>query len=246
LDHNYYQGFSVKPKKGMGLFFGSLDQHGNCNPMTKHVGAQVTKGEKWVLQRWYHEDWMIPGGGHDNVLCDTGNNCRHYMYNQNRAKCKELGKEGELLKDAGNTKDAIKKLQEALSYWPSDPMANAHLGEILMTQGKAGEAIKHLKAAVRVARKFPAVHFMIGEVSLKNKDFEEASASFKALVAATPDDTDGWYMLAQSLQGTGKYVEALEAIQTHLKVNRRDVRFRSPHAKGSQLKTQLEAHVGAP
>jgi hypothetical protein len=65
-------GFAVKPKKGMGLFFGSLDKYGKCNDLTKHIGAEVTKGEKRVLQRWYYEKYMIPSGDTDRVLCDIG------------------------------------------------------------------------------------------------------------------------------------------------------------------------------
>ena len=114
-------GISIKPKKGMGLFFGSKDKNGKCNKKTQHIGAQVTKGEKRVLQRWYYETYLVPAGDADTVLCGLGNNCRHYMYNQSRVKGYHLSRDAGKLKDARKWDEAEAMLRESLEHWPWDP-----------------------------------------------------------------------------------------------------------------------------
>jgi tetratricopeptide (TPR) repeat protein len=229
-------GISVKPKKGMGLFFGSLDKYGKCNQMTKHVGAQVTKGEKRVLQRWYYNNFLVPAGDTDSVLCDIGNNCRHYMYNQTRVKGYKLGQKGGELKANGKMEEAEKTLKEALTYWPWDPMTNAFLGEVLKAKGDKKGSIKHFTAAVEIAGKFPDPYWFLGEFNLQDKKFDEAEHNFRKVVASTPKDQDGWYFLAQALQGQSRNKEALKAVMTHLRINPGD-------QDGVQLRQAIQASL---
>ena len=229
-------GISIKPKKGMGLFFGSLDRYGKCNMKTTHVGAQVTKGEKRVLQRWYYNKFLVPAGDTDAVLCDIGNNCRHYMYNQTRVKGYKLGQKGGKLKNEGKDKEAELVLREALTYWPWDPMTNAFLAEVLKNKGDKEGAIKHFKAATEIAGKYPEPYWFLGDFNLNDGKFEEAEYNFRKVVTSSPKDQDGWFMLAQALKGQGRSKEALKAVQAHMRINPDD-------GDGKDLIQQIKAKM---
>ncbi|EDO49036.1 predicted protein [Nematostella vectensis] len=47
-------GIKVKPKKGLALVWNSMDARGNCDPLSLHDAKQVTKGHKYIIQRWYY------------------------------------------------------------------------------------------------------------------------------------------------------------------------------------------------
>jgi hypothetical protein len=224
-------GISVKAKKGMGLFFGSLNSRGKCNKQTTHVGAQVTKGKKRVLQRWYYDKQLaltprssriltraVAGGNTDNILCDNGNNCRHYMYNQSRVKGYNLGQKGFDLMTAGKMDEAEKVLKEALTYWPWDAQSHSFLGEVMKQKGDKESAITHFKAALETAGKYPDPHWFLGDFALNDKNLEEAAYSFQNVVDVQPRHANAWILLATALHGQGKSKDALEAAKKHLRI----------------------------
>ncbi|XP_031556482.1 probable prolyl 4-hydroxylase 7 [Actinia tenebrosa] len=47
-------GIKVKPKKGLALVWNSMDQDGNCEPLSLHDAKKVKKGHKYIIQRWYY------------------------------------------------------------------------------------------------------------------------------------------------------------------------------------------------
>ncbi len=45
-------GFDVHPRQGMAVYFTSVDDEGNLDPVSLHGGAPVVSGEKWILTQW--------------------------------------------------------------------------------------------------------------------------------------------------------------------------------------------------
>ena len=46
---------SVKPERGLCIIFHNLKPDHNVDPLTRHTGAAVDRGVKWVLSRWIRE-----------------------------------------------------------------------------------------------------------------------------------------------------------------------------------------------
>ena len=44
----------IKPKKGKGIFFRTLDKNDEIIPESLHGGKPVIKGEKWICNNWIH------------------------------------------------------------------------------------------------------------------------------------------------------------------------------------------------
>ncbi|XP_039265616.2 uncharacterized protein LOC120341207 [Styela clava] len=47
-------GVKVRPKKGRALLWNNMGSDGNCDLHSFHKAAMVTKGRKYILQRWYY------------------------------------------------------------------------------------------------------------------------------------------------------------------------------------------------
>lgn len=49
-------GVSVRPEKGKGILFWTLDDKGKIIPQAKHGGEKVRLGNKWICTKWVHLD----------------------------------------------------------------------------------------------------------------------------------------------------------------------------------------------
>ena len=49
-------GVSVRPEKGKGILFWTLDTNGKIIPQAKHCGEKVRGGNKWICTKWVHLD----------------------------------------------------------------------------------------------------------------------------------------------------------------------------------------------
>jgi prolyl 4-hydroxylase len=49
-------GVSVRPEKGKGILFWTLDANGKIIPQAKHGGEKVRRGNKWICTKWVHLD----------------------------------------------------------------------------------------------------------------------------------------------------------------------------------------------
>lgn len=47
-------GIWVKPRKGRALVWNNMNKEGKCEHLSIHQAAKVTKGHKFILQRWYY------------------------------------------------------------------------------------------------------------------------------------------------------------------------------------------------
>lgn len=50
-----------KPPRGCGLIFDSVKADGSVDPMTLHVGAPPTSGQKWAISKWFRTKALRPG-----------------------------------------------------------------------------------------------------------------------------------------------------------------------------------------
>jgi hypothetical protein len=237
-------GFSVKPKKGMGVFFGSLDKSGNCDKRTKHVGAKVTVGEKKVLQRWYYKNFITGNCPATSILCDGGNNCRHYIFNETirRGGCDQIPRI-EKLNNNNQADEAEKLAKKALAVWPWTPYTNAVMGQLLAMKGDRAGSTKYLKAALETCDKFPDPYYFLCMYELDARRFDKAEACYRKLLeskdAMSTEQLVGmaaWRSLALSLQGQGLWEDALNAVEAHLRLAPTD-------SEGRQLKLALQREL---
>ena len=54
-------GVGYKPPAGGALMFDSVKADGSVDPMTLHTGAPPTRGEKWVISKWFRTKALRPG-----------------------------------------------------------------------------------------------------------------------------------------------------------------------------------------
>lgn len=58
-----------KPPRGCSLIFDSVKPDGSVDPMTLHVGAPPTAGQKWVISKWFRTKALRPGeDGRPNLV----------------------------------------------------------------------------------------------------------------------------------------------------------------------------------
>lgn len=50
-----------KPPRGCGLIFDSVKPDGSVDPMSLHVGAPPTSGQKWAISKWFRNKALRPG-----------------------------------------------------------------------------------------------------------------------------------------------------------------------------------------
>lgn len=51
---------AYRPARGSALVFDSVKADGSVDPMTLHTGAPTTRGEKWVISKWYRTQALRP------------------------------------------------------------------------------------------------------------------------------------------------------------------------------------------
>eukprot|EP00937_MAST-01D_sp_MAST-1D-sp2_P007293 g7293.t1 len=235
----------VRPKKGSALFFASRTD-GRCDKLSEHIARSVTKGKKIVVQRWYYTKYLIPTGEKDSVLCDIGNNCRHYMYNQSRVEAVELGEKGQAAKQQGRSSEAMALYRKGVQAYPTYPYTAAWLGEALANAGRNDEALPHFQNAIRAAGLFPDAHYFAGTLHQGAARLEEAAFHFRQVLKAQPQDQDAHFLLADTLEKQAGSAEGREArslrkaalaeVRLHLRVNAGD-------NQALRLRAHLEANL---
>ena len=225
----------VRPRKGSALFFASTDKRGRCDKTSEHIAMPVQLGKKVVKQRWFYRHFLIPTGESDSVLCDIGNNCRHYMYDQRRVAAVRHGDAGQAAKKRGDTAKAAHEFEAAAKVYPTYPYTAAWHGEVLSNAGRQAESVSFFRNAIRAAPLFPDAHYFAGTALLDGGRFAESVHHFEKLVEAEPKDKDGNFMLANALlrqskeggPGSKKLKQrARSALQMHMKINPADAQAR--------------------
>ena len=178
----------VRPKKGNAVVFTGQTIDGACSILSRHEARAVRPGgaNKLVLQTWYHrqprtlEAVALPEQ-RDEVICDRGGNCRHYMHDQRRVQALRLASEGERLGRAGDVEGAKRAYEAAITIHPMFPEVRAWLGELLFNQGRPQEALLHLMAALDVGDVFTKGAYFAGASLVRLQRPEEALQQLKSI-----------------------------------------------------------------
>lgn len=107
--------------------------------------------------------------------------------------------------------DAIEAYKKAYEIDPDIPELRVAIGNLLMREGRDAEAREYLKEGVSGADTKPEVVYNYAVSLMREKKFHAAIPSLRSVVQQRPEMFQGWLALAQSLQQTKQYAEAVTA-----------------------------------
>jgi TolB-like protein/DNA-binding winged helix-turn-helix (wHTH) protein len=113
---------------------------------------------------------------------------------------------------------ALAHLRDTIDAWSGDPDRSIERAEQLITE------------ALRIDESIPQVHFAKSQVALFRRDYTQAIRDADRAVALDPNYADGYGLLAWVLHYAGRPDQALEPMQTALRLN--------PHAPSVYLLVQ--------
>jgi tetratricopeptide (TPR) repeat protein len=126
---------------------------------------------------------------------------------------------GNALVQTGQMSEAIALYQTALSEAPNAADLWLSLGQALWKQGDAEGAIAAAHHALSFNADRKDAHRLLGLAYLAQGNADLAAEHWRSLLAQQPEAVEGWYNLAAALMQAGEPVEALQCLQTALKLN---------------------------
>lgn len=180
----------VRPRKGAALFFQSLTDDLACDLRSQHYAALVHRGTKVVLQRWYYTNFMAPMEyDFEEVMCDGGRNCRHYLFNRRRVAAARLVTEGQRLAGRGQVEQAEAAYRDAYELYPTLSYAAAMHGQAVYEKQRDLERSKRiLSDALHEAPMFPAVHYYLGRIYLEQQQLALGKRHLEIVLAVPNPD----------------------------------------------------------
>ncbi len=103
----------------------------------------------------------------------------------------------------GDIETAVPLLEQALALEPGLARAHFFLGAGLRTLGRYDEALEHLEAARAQYPRDRVVLGQIGRIQFLQRRFDDAIATFEAVLQIDPEDLQAHYNLMLSHQGAG-------------------------------------------
>ncbi len=110
---------------------------------------------------------------------------------------------GHLFEQVGDLNSAMAAYSQALDIFPSHLQAMAGTGRLLGTAGRYEDAQRILRRAIGF---YPAESFLLvdlGRLFQDNRSYRNAIAAFQEATRIAPDDTEGYYALAEVLEIVG-------------------------------------------
>ncbi|WP_205369747.1 tetratricopeptide repeat protein [Thermoleptolyngbya sp. PKUAC-SCTB121] len=126
---------------------------------------------------------------------------------------------GNALVQTGQMSEAIALYQTPLSEAPNAADLWLSLGQALWKQGDAERAIAAAHHALSLHANREDAHRLLGLAYLAQGNADLAAEHWRSLLAQQPEAVEGWYNLAAALMQTGEPAEALQCLQTALKLN---------------------------
>jgi len=115
--------------------------------------------------------------------------------------------------------DAIEAYKKAFEIDPDFPDLRVAIGNLLMREGRDAEARQYLKDGVASSSTKPEVVYNYAVSLMRDKKFHAAIPSLRTVVQELPDMYQGWLALAQCLQQTRQYGEAVTTYEKAYALN---------------------------
>ena len=116
---------------------------------------------------------------------------------------------GAVLRQQGNSTEALKAMQNALALLPDDAEANYNLAVILKEQRQFADAEASYRNVLEINSNFAPAHNGLGNVLKAQGRLKEAEVSYRQALKIKPDFIDALDNLAQILLARREYTEAL-------------------------------------
>jgi len=181
-------GLSLRLARGTAVVFENLDgRDSSCDVRSAHVAAEVTKGQKTILQRWYYSVWMpSPATESYRVYCDASSNCRGYIYSSEHRKADELYHKGLAYYEKHQDQKAMKLFRKALQQEPTNTDVLFKLGEALANNGDLDGGISEMKLGLQHAGGNTQVWFVMARMMDAAGRKDEAIEALRKTIELAP------------------------------------------------------------
>jgi predicted O-linked N-acetylglucosamine transferase (SPINDLY family) len=126
---------------------------------------------------------------------------------------------GNILREKGESDEAIIHYQESLQIDPRLAEAYNNLGLALQEKGRLDEAIDCYQKALNANPALTGIYYNLGTVFQDRKDFEQAEMYYRKAIETDPHDADAHYNLANVLRESNSIDDALLHYKAALAVN---------------------------
>ena len=154
---------------------------------------------------------------------------------------------GDFYFKGGNYKAAVSRFREALQWKPNDALATFRLAQALEKNGEIEEAYKHYQTYLQILPGGPSAEeakkarsrlephleirsgrplaqrqierdLEVGRDMLKGKKYDSALLRFREVLELDPQNPDGLFWLAKTLEAKGERAEARQHYYTYLRL----------------------------
>ncbi len=113
----------------------------------------------------------------------------------------------------GEIQDAYMALNQAISFWPDEPVWQSWAAELAGTLENHQACVQHWEIASRLRPEYFPYAMALGAAYLRNSQPYQAISSLDRASMMNPNRPDLWYMLAQAYRQTGQYNVALQCAE---------------------------------
>jgi tetratricopeptide (TPR) repeat protein len=143
---------------------------------------------------------------------------RFIVFNHNRIRAEAHTLPGTALDKLGQTDEAIRHYQQAISLKPDDAKAHNDLGVALADKGQADEAVPQYQEAIRLKPDHADAHNNFGLVLGRKGQIEEAIRQFQEAVRWKPDSAEPHNNLGIVFYQQSRIDEAVRQFQEALRL----------------------------
>jgi tetratricopeptide (TPR) repeat protein len=149
--------------------------------------------------------------------------------------------EAQTLRDRGHIEESIVKFKQAIAADPRHSAARTALGELLIKIRRDDEAITVLRAAVDKNPTYSLAWYDLAFALRARNQHAAAVDAYEHYIKLKPADPDPYYGLGRSLQHLGRLIEARQAFETYLSLEKRPTEQRWVESAENQLRTLTAA-----
>jgi len=126
---------------------------------------------------------------------------------------------GKVYENTNRLEEAAEAYQKAYELDSSITDLRVTIGNLLMRLGRDQEASEYFRAGVNAADTKPEVVYNYAVSLMREKKYHAAIPSLRNVVRQRPDMAPAWIALAQALQATKQYSQAVEPYQKAIELN---------------------------